>query len=303
MKVIDAHVHIYERICGYGGRGELRAVGNGVARWANGDLHTLIPEGMGSTGFSAERLLKLLDQHHIDKAVILQGNLYGFQNGYIQEAIARYPDRLTGACAVDPFARHGQEILRHLLEENGYKAVKFEFSDKFGLMSFHRPFALDGDVMTPYYQCIAERGATLVVDIGAMGMDSYQPDAIANIARQYGDMRIVVCHLLAHHCGEAEILAAELDKLKLPNVWFDLSGLPWNTAPDPYPFLTACEYAGLAKQIVGSEKLLWGSDAPGVAVKISYRELLDYLLYSDVFSQEERKRVFTLNALQAYDFA
>ena len=43
MKKIDAHAHIFERIASFGKCGELRPIGNGVCRWANGDEMAIIP--------------------------------------------------------------------------------------------------------------------------------------------------------------------------------------------------------------------------------------------------------------------
>lgn len=64
-------------------------------------------------------------------------------------------------------------------------------------MSNHPPFALDGDVMAETFALMARVGATLVLDIGSYGMGSYQPQAVANIARRHPSMPIVVCHLTA----------------------------------------------------------------------------------------------------------
>ena len=47
MKKIDAHAHIFERIASFGKCGELRPIGNGVCRWANGDEMAIIPKGYG----------------------------------------------------------------------------------------------------------------------------------------------------------------------------------------------------------------------------------------------------------------
>ena len=44
MKKIDAHAHIFERIASFGKCGELRPIGNGVCRWANGDEMAIIPD-------------------------------------------------------------------------------------------------------------------------------------------------------------------------------------------------------------------------------------------------------------------
>lgn len=296
--IIDAHVHIYEHINGYGRYGELRAIGDGMARWANGDMVRLIPKGMGDKAFTAEGLIEMLDKNHVDKAVILQGNLYGFQNEYILESICKYPHRLFAACAVEPFAPHAAGILEKFLKQKGFVAAKFECSDSCGLMSFHPRFALDGEVMEPLYRIVKNHNAALVLDIGKAGMNSYQPDAVVQIAKRHPELRIVVCHLLAHGRGEHYELKKELEMLRLPNIWFDIAAVPWNTKPDVYPFRTALEYIQLAKEIIGCEKLIWGSDAPGVIINDSYEEIFSYL--RDAFTEEEKERIFNHNAIEAY---
>lgn len=62
MKKIDAHAHIFERIASFGKCGELRPIGNGVCRWANGDEMAIIPKGYGDKEFMAETLLKIMDE-------------------------------------------------------------------------------------------------------------------------------------------------------------------------------------------------------------------------------------------------
>lgn len=297
--ITDAHVHIYEYINGYGKNGELRAIGNGLARWASGDVVRLIPEGMGDKAFTVERLIEMLDENHVDKALLLQGNLYGFQNEYILESIRHYPDRLSGACTVDPFSLNAPQILESLLEHEEFAATKFECSDSCGLMSFHPRFDLDGEVMEPLYQIVERKNATLVLDIGSKGMNSYQPDAVARIAKRHPELKIVVCHLLAHRKGERDELRRELEGLRLPNVWFDIAAVPWNTMPEDYPFPTALEYVRLAKETVGCEKLIWGSDAPGVIIHDSYEKILSYL--DDVLTKEEKKMIFSKNATEVYN--
>ena len=62
MKKIDAHAHIFERIASFGKCGELRPIGNGVCRWANGDEMAIIPKGYGDKEFMAETLLKIMSK-------------------------------------------------------------------------------------------------------------------------------------------------------------------------------------------------------------------------------------------------
>lgn len=68
MKKIDAHAHIFERIASFGKCGELRPIGNGVCRWANGDEMAIIPKGYGDKEFMAETLLKIMDEEDVRKS-------------------------------------------------------------------------------------------------------------------------------------------------------------------------------------------------------------------------------------------
>ena len=68
MKKIDAHAHIFERIASFGKCGELRPIGNGVCRWANGDEMAIIPKGYGDKEFMAETLLKIMDEEDVEKS-------------------------------------------------------------------------------------------------------------------------------------------------------------------------------------------------------------------------------------------
>ena len=68
--------------------------------------------------------------------------------------------------------------------------------------------------------------------------------------------------------------------------------------PAPYPFKEALQYIKEAKKILGSEKLIWGSDAPGVAIYDSYDKLYSYL--DGELTDEEEERIFWKNAADAY---
>ena len=74
MKIIDAHVHLVQYICGFGSRGELRAIGAGKARYADGSVISLIPPELGEYDVTPEKVIALMDQEKVEKAVILQGN-------------------------------------------------------------------------------------------------------------------------------------------------------------------------------------------------------------------------------------
>ena len=50
MKIIDCHAHLVQYIAGTGSGGELRSIGGGMARYANGQTVRMIPEQFGTEG-------------------------------------------------------------------------------------------------------------------------------------------------------------------------------------------------------------------------------------------------------------
>lgn len=302
MRIIDAHTHVIDTLAGFGPRGELRAIGDGKARWANGDVIHMIPQGMGDRSFHYDTLARLLKDNGVEKAVLLQGSFYGFQNDFTREAAERYPDMFLASGTFDPFCTGAEELLRQLLQEHHLSVIKFETSSGGGLMGYHQAFALDGPVFAHIFEQIAQSGATLVLDVGSPGMESFQPEAVMRIADQFPGMRIVICHLLAPTLTDEKPLAEALHLLKRPNIWFDLAAMPWNVYPEAYPYPTAQRYLTLAKEIVGTDKLIWGTDVPSVLTRDSYAHLVDYVVNSGVFTEEELDLVFYKNACKAYDF-
>lgn len=298
MKVIDAHTHIFESLAGFGGKGELRSLGGGRARWANGEEIQMIPPGMGDREFTPETLIALMDQHGVEKSVLLQGSFYGFQNDYTFEAAQKYPDRFIPSATFDPFCKQASQLLNRFLTEREIRVIKFETSSGGGLMAYHTDFAIDGTVFSSIFQTISEAGATLVLDIGSPGMASFQPEAVANVARKYPQMNVVVCHLLAPRLGDEKALAKGLECLALKNVWLDLAAVPWNVFPEQYPYPTGIRFIELAKSIVGAEKLLWGSDVPSPLTRDSYKHLMDYMRGS--FTPQESENVYYNNAVKAF---
>lgn len=301
MKKIDAHAHIFERISSYTPLGELRPIGNGVCRWPTGDEMAIIPKGYGDKEFLVESLLRIMDEGGVEKAILLQGSLYGFQNEYTLEAQSKYPERFKAAVTLDPFSKNWERILDNLITTHKAKIVKFELSIGAGLMGYHDNFLLDDEVMDRIYRRMAqEENMTLVLDIGSPKMASCQPMAVDRIAKKYPNLNIVVCHLLAPSVEDGELVRNALPYFKHENVWVDLSALPWNVAPEAYPYPTALEYIRMGKEILGHHKLVWGTDVPAVMTKFEFKELYQFIVDSGLFTETELEDVFYNNAKAAY---
>lgn len=299
MKILDAHTHIFEYLSSFRGEGEIRAIGGGKARWANGQVVSMIPPELGDKGFEVETLVNLLKENEVEKAVLLQGSFYGFHNEYVAEAMKKYPDLFLGAGTFDPFACYADQIYERLTNELGFRVMKFETSTGGGLMSYHPAYDLF-EVFDPIAEKIEKNGQILVLDIGSPGMTSFQPEAVAKLAKAHPEMNMVICHLLAPTLKDEEELKKSLEILNLPNVWFDLAAVPFNVNPEVYPYPTGRKYIHLAKEIVGYKKLIWGTDVPSVLVHDSYQNYINFVTEAEIFSKEELQAVMYDNAIEAY---
>jgi predicted TIM-barrel fold metal-dependent hydrolase len=298
LKIIDAHAHVIERLAGFGGKGELRPVGNGRARWATGEEIQVIPSEYGNTEFLAERLLDMMNIHGVEKAVLLQGSFYGFQNEYVHEVVQRYPDRFKGAATLDPFCADVPAMLHYLIDQLGYRILKFELSSGGGLMSFHPELRIDGAEMEPMWEKAQQYDIPVVLDIGRMGMKSFQIDAVKKVLGRHPSIRLVLPHLLSPTPGSSDGWLEALKELKHQNIWFDISALPWNMQTNEYPYPNVL---AAAKTIIGADRLMWGSDVPILLTVSSYEKLLNFVMKSNIFTTTELEKVLGQTAIEVYN--
>jgi hypothetical protein len=300
MKIIDAHAHIVQYIAGFTSRGELRGIGGGKAKYADGQVIQMIPPELGDFGITPEKLLQVMDSKGVEKAVLLQGQYFGFQNEYTAEAVKKYPTRFVGAASYDPFCNKVDDVKNYLFKTVGFKAVKFEVSNGSGLMAYHPPINLNGEVMNKEYAYARDNNLTFVIDIGRPRNCCWQVDELATAIKNYPSVTFVICHLLAPQRGDVELLKSALNKLVAPNVYFDLASLAHNQQPEKYPYPTAVEHLKSAKSIVGADKLMFGTDMPGNLCRDTYEHLCDYITTSGVFTDSEIEDIFYNTADKIY---
>ncbi|MCM1437885.1 MAG: amidohydrolase [Roseburia sp.] len=300
IKTIDAHAHVVQCIAGFTSRGELRAAGGGMAVYADGTTFKLLPDCMGETGASPEDLLKVMDENSVEKAVLLQGQFFGFQNEYTAMAVKKYPDRFVGAGSYDPFCVNVEAVRNRLFKQLGFKIVKFELSNGSGLTAYHPPVDINGEIMRKEYAYACDNGLTVTIDMGRPRNCCWQPEALAKAAKDFPALKFVVCHLLAPQTGDGGLLKQALNKLALPNVWFDLSALAANQKPETYPYPAAVKHLAVAKAAVGAERLMFGSDMPSTLCRDTYAHLKDYIVNSGVFNEAELKKVMYSTADGVY---
>jgi predicted TIM-barrel fold metal-dependent hydrolase len=308
--IIDAHAHIFREVKGQTISGPTRSIGYGrIRRGSRGEVQ-LLPPLCEHTTFPPEVLLAYMDWVGVDKAVLLQGPLYGEANALVSEAVTRWPDRFIGAGYVDPRAKDARTMFHVCVDDYGFGVIKLELSEDAGLVGLHPDLRLDEPEMAWLWEEAERRKLVVTLDLGSIGTKSYQTDAVRMILVRHPSLRIVIAHL-GHppaDQGEDESLTRLWhDQLLLARdhqVWFDLAALPLYGLDPDYPYAAAREHIRLAVDMIGADRLMWGTDVPGLLSHATYQQLLDFVArHCDFLSQEDLEKVLSVNACQVYGSA
>jgi L-fuconolactonase len=99
--VFDIHTHV---IASDTARYKLAPLGGQQSDWSR------------TRPVSAEGLIAEMDRAGVAKsAVVHASTAYGFDNSYVADSVARYPDRFTGVCSIDMFAADACDELDRLV--------------------------------------------------------------------------------------------------------------------------------------------------------------------------------------------
>src|SRR5437867_13373022 len=74
---------------------------------------------------SGERMLQLMTQAGIDRAVLVQAHsAYEYDNSYVADVAASYPERFISVCIIDPTRRDAAEQLTYWVKERGVRGIR-----------------------------------------------------------------------------------------------------------------------------------------------------------------------------------
>jgi len=207
------------------------------------DFHTHVDHAEVFGWFDPpEKLVPLLDEAGIDRAAIMTYVDVPGPNphavAYIEDAVARYPDRLIGFVRLDPNVRaEARRVLDEAVLERGFRGVKLHPTT----MLAHPA----GDATVELLERCAELGVPVLFHCGD---DPYTtPQAIEAGAARVPDCAVVMGHMGGYFHVDDAIAAAA----RQPNLYLETSAMP-------YP-----EKIAQAIALLGPERVLFGSDGPG----------------------------------------
>ncbi len=301
--VFDAHVHIMPRRLLNGETSETGATYDAFGRIhkPDGDVYAYMPCPVDGGAFSAEALIYMMDRYGIRRAMIMQSTFFDMTED-VAEAVARYPDRLSGAMTVRLDAGAPEAIAAW--RRRGLTALKLQMR---GLTEPQNDpdLRMDAPEMMEIYAQAGRQNVTVVVDPGPIGWAGNQPEALRRAVRRHAATRFVVCHLgmpdaaMQTDAALRDAWRQMTDLARCENVWFDVSAMPNLFAREEYPFPTALSLvAGFLRQY-GEEKAIWGSDAPGALCDATYAQTLS-MFERLRLGEAAMEKLFFRNAESAY---
>ncbi len=204
---------------------------------------------------TADELVASMDKEGVDISVITNigwttHELCVETNDYILESIARYPNRLIGFGAVQPLSCQAAIAEIERCASGGIKGIG-ELRPDVQLMD-----PTDHQVMLPFIETIRKHNLILLVHASEPvgheypGKGGVTPHLLYSLITNFPDVT-TVC---AHWGGGLPFYALMPEvKRALKNVYFDTAASPFLYSPQIYRQVT---------QLVGSDKVLFGSDWP-----------------------------------------
>jgi len=215
---------------------------------------------------TADELITSMDKNGVDISVIINigwttHELCVETNDYILESIARYPRRLIGFCAVQPNSYDASITEIERCTKGGVRGVG-EMRPDMQLFDLR-----DDEVMEPFIKVIKEHKLILLTHTSEPvgheypGKGVVTPEMLYPFITSFPDL-IIVC---AHWGGGLPFYALMPEvKQAMSNVFFDTAASPLLYSPQVYEQVV---------QLVGADKILFGSDYPLLAQSRLIKEI------------------------------
>ena len=275
--IIDAHAHLWKKQVGIVNGKPVYDIGGGKSDFG-GEIKQMMPAYMTDGENNVERIIANMDYAQVSGAVITQEYIDGNQGSYLLEAKAKYPERIK-ICAL-----YEEKEMGDISGFDGIKICAGRLADR-NLLNHLYPFELAD-----------KYGKFISIDL-ADGDE--QCEMMEEIIAKFPNLRIAIGHF-AMVTREGWLEQIKLAKHK--NVFIESGGITWLFNYEFYPYPSAVDAINEAADLVGFNKLMWGSDYPRTMTAITYKMSYDFIEKTDKISEENKKLFLGENARNFYGF-
>jgi hypothetical protein len=307
--IIDAHSHLWLRQDTSWDGKPIRSLLNGRSIFLGEEVQ-MIPPFITDGRNTAEVFLSNMDYAQVSAAVVVQELIDGLQNDYLAEVSRQYPDRFFVFGMADylnhadrgmiqdnttqpaPLIQQAEELLRQ-----GFKGIAIPGHRLMGQ-------SLTSDAMMQMFRLMEREGALLSITLED---GDRQTAELSEVIAECPGLKIAIGHLgMAQPpqtpCWENDSWRRQISLARNENVMIETGGITWLYNSEFYPFPSAVRAIREAADLVGFDKLMWGSDYPRTITAITYRMSYDFLLKTQELTDDEKQLLLGDNARRFYGF-
>ena len=241
----------------------------------------MVPPFMIDGVNSAEVFLSNMDYAQVAGAVVVQEIIDGNQNAYLKEVQKQYPDRFF--CMGMANTVEEAEAVR----EAGLKGVAIPghrlHSSVLGLMPLFKYMEKHGMILS---MCLAD--------------NEQQIGEMKETIQECPDLKVAIGHfgMVTTPSFESQVKLAREGK----HVMIESGGITWLYHAEFYPYPSAVNSIRRAAELVGWDRLMWGSDYPRTITAITYKMSYDFITKSQELTAEQKAMFLGDNAQRFYGF-
>jgi predicted TIM-barrel fold metal-dependent hydrolase len=200
-------------------------------------------------------MVKAMDEAGVDKSVLVQASsAYAFDNTYVAEAVAAYPNRFTGVFSVDVIAPDAVEKMKHWMGK-GLTGMRLFTS---GSTQPEQQTFFAEEPSFPAWQYASDTGLSVCMQMRSKGLP-----LLKTVAERFPKARIVIDHFARTDASDGAPFAAAkplFDLARYPNIYLKLTHRPIEASIEgkstPEAFFTR------VVQEFGANRIAWGSNFP-----------------------------------------
>lgn len=275
--IIDAHAHLWKSQNGIVNGKHVFSLGGGKSDFG-GEIRQMTPPYITDGFNSAEIFIANMDYACVNAAVLTQEQIDGNQNKYLHSVRSAFPERFK-VCSL---YEEGIET-----ETDGFDGIKICAGRlKDSLTSAAKVF-----------DTASAENKFISIDLSD---GDEQTESLDSLALQYPKVRIAIGHF---GMAGREGWLSQIKLARRPNVYIESGGITWLFHDEFYPYPSAVKAIKQAAELVGMQKLMWGSDYPRTMTAITYNMSLDFIIKTKQLNNSEKELFLGLNAEKFYGFA
>ena len=291
-EIIDAHSHLWLKQDTEWNGMKVKTLNNGRSFFLT-EERQMVPPFMIDGVNSAEVFLSNMDYAQVGAAVVVQEFIDGIQNDYLKEVKDKYPDRFFVFGMADYFKPGYAEEVRKL-KANGFGGIAVPGHR---LILNDSRIMLNSPEMMKMFHIMEEEKMILSL---CLAENNLQAAEINEVIQECPNLKIAIGHfgMVTTDGWEDQIRLAQNK-----NVMIESGGITWLFNSEFYPFDGAVKAIRQAIDMVGADKLMWGSDYPRTITAITYRMSYDFVIKSSMLTDEEKRLFLAGNAKRFYGFS